>query len=274
MPSRPGSSTSCSPTRPTARAGRPTWSAWAARATCSDPRFVIQHAGDPEYSLITRSSDGQLMFLVNKLTKMKHDTPPRQPHRRGAQRLVALHRRRRPGREQHPPLDHRERLAGGHHRPAAEHVLQHRHRHLHLGADQPQARAPPGQGAAHRRHRLVRAAAQEPRQEELRAVRGAHPSASATLFLAFEETEQSKIFPNAAFGYWKVTVERPLRLARRPERRRAWTGFATTCAEAKEEPLAKLVRPRGRDARPRPAPGLQRRHGRLRDATPTGMASS
>ena len=31
-------------------------------------------------------------------------------------------------------------------------------------------------------------------------------------FLAFEETEQSKIFPNAAFGYWKVRVERPLRL--------------------------------------------------------------
>jgi type I restriction enzyme M protein len=31
-------------------------------------------------------------------------------------------------------------------------------------------------------------------------------------FLQFEETEQSKIFPNAAFGYWKVTVERPLRL--------------------------------------------------------------
>ena len=31
-------------------------------------------------------------------------------------------------------------------------------------------------------------------------------------FLAFEETEESKIFPNAAFGYWKVTVERPLRL--------------------------------------------------------------
>jgi type I restriction enzyme M protein len=31
-------------------------------------------------------------------------------------------------------------------------------------------------------------------------------------FLAFEETEQSKIFPNAAFGYSKVTVERPLRL--------------------------------------------------------------
>ena len=32
-------------------------------------------------------------------------------------------------------------------------------------------------------------------------------------FMAFEETEQSKVFPNAAFGYWKVTVERPLRIA-------------------------------------------------------------
>jgi type I restriction enzyme M protein len=31
-------------------------------------------------------------------------------------------------------------------------------------------------------------------------------------FLAFQETPQSKIFPNAAFGYWKVKVERPLRL--------------------------------------------------------------
>jgi type I restriction enzyme M protein len=31
-------------------------------------------------------------------------------------------------------------------------------------------------------------------------------------FLEFKETPESKIFPNAAFGYWKVVVERPLRL--------------------------------------------------------------
>jgi len=31
-------------------------------------------------------------------------------------------------------------------------------------------------------------------------------------FLDFAETPESKIFPNEAFGYWKVTVERPLRL--------------------------------------------------------------
>ena len=41
----------------------------------NDPRFIVSHAGDAEFKLITRSSDGQLMFLVNKLQKMKHDTP-------------------------------------------------------------------------------------------------------------------------------------------------------------------------------------------------------
>ena len=39
-----------------------------------DPRFVIEHAGDPEYSLITRSSDGQMLFLANMLSKMKQGT--------------------------------------------------------------------------------------------------------------------------------------------------------------------------------------------------------
>ena len=39
-----------------------------------DPRFVIQHADEPEYSLVTRSSDGQMLFLANKLSKMKRHT--------------------------------------------------------------------------------------------------------------------------------------------------------------------------------------------------------
>ncbi len=104
------------------------------RSDIQDPRFIMEHAGDPEYSLITRSSDGQMMFLANMLSKMKTDTPG-QPCCRGAQRQLPLHRRRRTGREQHPPLDYRKRLAGSHCRPAAADILQHRHRHLHLGAD-------------------------------------------------------------------------------------------------------------------------------------------
>lgn len=39
-----------------------------------DHRFVIQYKDDPEYKMITRSSDGQMLFLVNKLSKMKNKT--------------------------------------------------------------------------------------------------------------------------------------------------------------------------------------------------------
>ena len=39
-----------------------------------DHRFVIQYKDDPEYKMITRSSDGQMLFLVNKISKMKHGT--------------------------------------------------------------------------------------------------------------------------------------------------------------------------------------------------------
>jgi type I restriction enzyme M protein len=35
---------------------------------------------------------------------------------------------------------------------------------------------------------------------------------SSRTFLDFKETPESKLFDNRAFGYWKVTVERPLRL--------------------------------------------------------------
>ena len=60
-------------------------------------------------------------------------------------------------------------------------------------------------------------------------------------FLAFKETEQSKIFPNAALGYWKVTVERPLRLKGvDPERVYA----------AKELKTLKEITERGDDAPP------------------------
>lgn len=41
------------------------------KAGVIDPRFIVEHTGDPEYSLITRSSDGQLLFLANMVSKMK-----------------------------------------------------------------------------------------------------------------------------------------------------------------------------------------------------------
>ena len=39
-----------------------------------DPRFVVDHDGVPDFSLITRSSDGQMLFLANMVSKMKKNT--------------------------------------------------------------------------------------------------------------------------------------------------------------------------------------------------------
>ena len=39
-----------------------------------DSRFLVEHADDPEYLLVTRSSDGQMLFLANMLSKMKQGT--------------------------------------------------------------------------------------------------------------------------------------------------------------------------------------------------------
>ena len=65
---------------------------------------------------------------------------------------------------------------------------------------------------------MVHAPPQEPGPEELRAI-PADIGRVLDAFTDFEETEESKIFPNEAFGYWKVTVERPLRLeGTEPER--------------------------------------------------------
>jgi type I restriction enzyme M protein len=98
-----------------------------------------------------------------------------------------------------------------------------------------------GQGAAHRRDAVVQAAAQEPRQEELRAVRRGHP-AHLRHVPRVRGDRAVEDLPNEAFGYWKVTVERPLRL------RGSMRGGPTSPKEIK---ALKDERERLRRARPR-----------------------
>jgi type I restriction enzyme M protein len=78
-------------------------------------------------------------------------------------------------------------------------------------------------------------------------------------FIDFKETEQSKIFPNTAFGYWKVTVERPLRLkgidpnlAYTPKEVKALRETAERNEEA--PPVIKKIHKKG--AKPDPLRGL------------------
>ena len=143
-PSRRASSTSCSRIRPTARAGRATSSAWAARTASRTRASSSSTPATPSTRSSPAPATARCCSWPTCSRKMKHGTTLGSRIAEVHNGSLALHRRRRPGREQHPPLDHRERLARSHRRPAAEHVLQHRHRDLHLGAHQPQAGAPPG----------------------------------------------------------------------------------------------------------------------------------
>ena len=177
----------------------------------TDPRFVIQHAGDPEYSLLTRSSDGQLMFLANMLSKMKEDTPL-------GSRIAEVHNGSSlfTGDAGQGESNIRRWIVENdwleaivalplnmfYNTGIATYVWvltnrkpEHRKGHVQL-IDATQWYTPLRRNLGQKNCELSPEDAQR----------------ICDTFLDFEKTEQSKIFPNKAFGYWKVTVERPLRI--------------------------------------------------------------
>ncbi|SIO66988.1 type I restriction enzyme M protein [Bradyrhizobium erythrophlei] len=175
-----------------------------------DPRFVIEHAGDPEYSLVTRSSDGQMLFLANMLSKMKHNTPL-------GSRIAEVH--------------NGSSLFTGDAGSGESNV-----RRWVIENDWLEAivalplnmfyntgiatyvwvlsnRKP---GNRRGKVQLIDATAWfRPLRKNLGKknceLADADIERILEAFVAFEETEQSRIFDNAEFGYSKVTVERPLR---------------------------------------------------------------
>ena len=204
-----------------------------------DPRFVIEHAGDPEFSLITRSSDGQLMFLVNMLSKMKHNTPL-------GSRIAEVHNGSSlfTGDAGQGESNIRRWIIEN---DWLEAIIALPLNMFYNTGIATYIWVLTNRKPEHRRGKvqLIDATAWfKPLRKNL-GKKNCELSADdiqrvMTLFLAFEETEQSKIFPNAAFGYWKITVERPLRL--RVELSAATrTRFKIACIEANEEPLANLV---------------------------------
>ena len=204
-----------------------------------DPRFVVQHAGDPELSLITRSSDGQLMFLVNKLAKMKHATTL-------GSRIAEVH--------------NGSSLFTGDAGQGESNIRRWIIEHdwleaiialplnmFHNTGIATYIWVLTNRKPAHRRGRVQLIDATQwfrPLRKNL-GKKNCELSPEdiqriVDLFLACEETEQSKLFPNAAFGYRKITVERPLRL--RVDLGAAARGrFRRACREAGEEPLADLA---------------------------------
>jgi type I restriction enzyme M protein len=176
-----------------------------------DPRFIIEHASDPEYSLITRSSDGQMLFLANMLSKMKDST-------RLGSRIAEVHNGSSlfTGDAGQGESNIRRWLIENDWLEAIVALPLNMFYNTGIAT---YIWVLSNRKPAHRagRVQLIDATGwSKPLRKNL-GKKNCELSEDdiqhiCDTFLAFAETEQSKIFPNAAFGYWKVTVERPLRL--------------------------------------------------------------
>ncbi len=176
-----------------------------------DMRFIVEHADDPDYSLVTRSSDGQMLFLANMLSKMKQDTAM-------GSRIAEVH--------------NGSSLFTGDAGQGESNI-----RRWIIENDWLEAIVAlplnmfyntgiatyiwvlSNRKAGHRRGKVQLIDATqwfEPLRKNLGSknceLSGGDIQRICEVFEAFEETEESKIFPNEAFGYLKVTVDRPLRL--------------------------------------------------------------
>jgi type I restriction enzyme M protein len=176
-----------------------------------DPRFVIEHAGNPEYSLITRSNDGQMVFLANMLSKMKGLSPL-------GSRIAEVHNGASlfTGDAGSGESNVRRRIIENdwletvialplnifYNTGIATYIWVISNR-----------KSPSRKGQIQLidatmwfkplRKNLGKKSCELGPDDIMRI---------CDAFLTQEQGERSKIFPNDAFGYWKVIVERPLRL--------------------------------------------------------------
>ena len=176
-----------------------------------DPRFVIEHAGDPEYSLVTRSSDGQMLFLANKLSKMKQDTPL-------GSRIAEVHNGSSlfTGDAGQGESNIRRWIIENDWLEAIVALPLNMFYNTGIAT---YVWVLTNRKPAHRQGKVQLIDATtwyQPLRKNMgkkNCELGEEDIARiCDTFLDFKETEQSKIFDNAAFGYWKVTVERPLRI--------------------------------------------------------------
>jgi type I restriction enzyme M protein len=175
-----------------------------------DPRFKVMHQGE-DLSLVTRSSDGQMLFLANMASKMNHDTPL-------GSRVAEVHNGSSlfTGDAGQGESNIRRWLIENdwleaivalplnlfYNTGIATYIWvltnrkpEHRRGKVQL-IDATQWFKPLRKNLGKKNCELA--------PDDIQRI--------CDTYLAFKETPQSKIFPNAAFGYWKVVIERPLRL--------------------------------------------------------------
>src|SRR5882724_2248692 len=175
-----------------------------------DPRFKVAH-NDEELSLVTRSSDGQMLFLANLASKMNHDTPL-------GSRIAEVHNGSSlfTGDAGQGESNIRRWLIENDWLEAVVALPLNLFYNTGIAT---YVWVLSNRKPAHRKGRVQLIDASQwfkPLRKNLGKknceLAPEDIERISRTFLEFKETPESKIFPNAAFGYWKVTVERPLRL--------------------------------------------------------------
>jgi type I restriction enzyme M protein len=176
-----------------------------------DSRFIIDHAGDPEYSLVTRSSDGQLLFLANMLSKMKHGTHL-------GSRIAEVHNGSSlfTGDAGQGESNVRRWIIENDWLEAVVALPMNMFYNTGIAT---YVWVLTNRKPAHRQGKVQLIDATEwfkPLPKNLGKKNceftDEHIALICDTFVKFEDGANSKKFPNAAFGYWKVRVDRPLRL--------------------------------------------------------------
>jgi type I restriction enzyme M protein len=219
-----------------------------------DSRFVIEHAGDPEYSLITRSSDGQMLFLANMVSKMKHGTPL-------GSRIAEVHNGSSlfTGDAGQGESNIRRWIIENDWLEAIVALPLNMFYNTGIAT---YIWVVTNRKSDHRKGRVQLIDATQwfkPLRKNLGKKNCEFSDEDiqrvCDTFLAFDETEQSRIFPNAAFGFWKVTVERPLRLVgidpNRAYSPKEIKALKETAERAEDAPgVIKKIHKKGTDADP------------------------
>ncbi len=205
----------------------------------SDSRFVVSHDGDAEFPLVTRSSDGQLMFLVNMLSKMKDDTPL-------GSRIATVHNGSAlfTGDAGQGESNIRQWIIENDWLEAIIGVPENMFYNTGIATyiwvltnRKPDKRKGKIQliDATDWKSQLRKNLGKKNcyfSEEQIERIVGE--------FLNFEETENSKIFDAEDFGYWKMTIERPLRLQISLSAENL-ANLREVCEKENETPLANLV---------------------------------
>lgn len=205
----------------------------------TDTRFIVSHLDEPELKMIPRSSDGQLLFLANKISKMKHNTEL-------GSRIVQVHNGSSlfTGDAGQGESNLRRYIIENDWLEAivalpenmfyntgiatfiwvvTNRKAAHRQGEVQL-IDATAMKSPLRKNLGNKNCELTPEIRQEITEQ----------------LIQFKATEQSKIFDNREFGYHKVTVERPLRLSINLSQANL-EQFEAICKEANEKETMQVL---------------------------------